>query len=203
MISTGTQPPHASFMPGSQNDENKGQFLKSSWKSWGVSTSSGISNFIADSAHAVWAGFKQGRSLFLGSATVLIAISPILGMQEDSDTRSQPPIPLYIPIVVCPILEELLCRGLVHNLASKMTHYIFQQKDNAKIAASCLSSGFFGLIHLFEPNPILKASFATVYGFAFARTYNEYGLLSSISSHITCNLLLNIADAYAETLSNS
>ena len=191
MISTGTLPPQASFVQGSQNDENKSQSLKNSWKSWTVSTSNGISNFVAHSAHAVWAGFKQGSFLFLRSVTAFIVISSILGEQQDSDTRSEPPIPLHIPIIVGPILEELLCRGIVHNLANKMTHYIFQQKDNAKFAASCLSSGFFGLIHLTEPDAFVKASFATVNGFAFARTYNEYGLLGSISSHMTYNSLIN------------
>ncbi|MCW7553492.1 CPBP family intramembrane metalloprotease [Endozoicomonas gorgoniicola] len=98
---------------------------------------------------------------------------------------------LFYPVIACTIFEELLCRSIVHNLANKMTNYIFQQKDNAKFTASCLSSGFFGLIHLTEPDAFVKASFATVNGFAFARTYNDYGLLGSISSHMTYNLVLN------------
>ncbi|MCW7553490.1 hypothetical protein NX722_12820 [Endozoicomonas gorgoniicola] len=95
MISTSTVPPQVSFVPGSQNDENKSQSVKNGWKSWTISTSNKISNFVAHSAPAVWAGLKQGSFLFLRSVTAFIVISSIFSEQEDSGTRSGTPIPLF------------------------------------------------------------------------------------------------------------
>ncbi len=101
-------------------------------------------------------------------------------------------------VIKGPIIEELVYRVLIQDGFRWIAHRVLPDRDvevfsckmKLEVLASIIvSSTFFGMAHYSDGWGLYKVLAAGITGFAYGVLRKEYGVLGSISAHITNNAL--------------
>lgn len=104
----------------------------------------------------------------------------------------------FLKISTGAVLEEIFFRGflqtLVTTVSEEILNSIYNDSDRwnntDEYIGNVLTSLLFGILHFLDPSATwLYVTEATLGGFYFGHLFNQYGLLSSISCHVSNNVL--------------
>ena len=161
-------------------------------------------------------GIGSGALLFAGQTTVqkIAMLYAQLDVQPNIDPDEGPEIlpsevidKQFVPgVVIAPIVEEVVFRGIMQPLLSVGISYCFPQLSTsaflsiskASLLSATMTAAAFGMCHYpdYKKGAPFAVAMSTIAGSVFGVVRERFGILASISAHMMSNLSTGLLDKH-------